>query len=87
MVSGRQPTSLAALLNAGPSGSLQVSGATTGHTGVVVGIVTNNKDPEMGGRVKVKYPWLDDTLESHWARIASPMAGTGAASSGFPEIE
>ena len=25
--------------------------------GVVIGIVTNNKDPEGLGRVKVRYPW------------------------------
>jgi len=86
VVSGRQPTSLAALLNTGPSGSLQASGATNRHTGVVVGIVTNNKDVEMGGRVKVKYPWLDDALESHWARIASPMAGNGRGFFWLPEI-
>ena len=32
--------------------------------GVVVGIVTNNKDPEGMGRVKVMFPWLADTEES-----------------------
>jgi uncharacterized protein involved in type VI secretion and phage assembly len=36
--------------------------------------VTNNNDPEKLGRVKVKYPSLDDT-ESEWAPVASLAAG------------
>jgi uncharacterized protein involved in type VI secretion and phage assembly len=43
--------------------------------GVVLGIVTNISDPENLGRVKVSLPWLADDYESHWARIAGPMAG------------
>jgi uncharacterized protein involved in type VI secretion and phage assembly len=45
--------------------------------GVVVGVVTNNKDPDNLGRVKLKFPWLSDQDEdeSNWARIAAPMAG------------
>lgn len=43
--------------------------------GVVVGVVTNTKDPDTLGRIKVKFPWLSDTDESNWARVASPMAG------------
>ena len=35
----------------------------------------NNKDPENLARVKVKFPWLSDDDESHWASIATPMAG------------
>ena len=42
---------------------------------LVIGIVTNNKDPEGLGRVKVKFPALDDQLESEWLRIATPSAG------------
>ena len=38
--------------------------------GVVVGVVTNNQDPEKLGRVKVKFPWLSDEDESNWARVA-----------------
>ena len=43
--------------------------------GVTIGIVTNNQDPDGLGRVKVKFPWLSDVDESHWARIASAIAG------------
>ena len=42
---------------------------------LVVGVVTNNNDPEQMGRVRVKYPSLSDTEESAWARIATPSAG------------
>ena len=54
--------------------------------GAVIGIVTNNTDPEGTGRVKVRFPWLHDTVESHWARIAQPYAGPGRGSFWLPEV-
>jgi phage protein D len=42
---------------------------------LVVGVVTNNNDPEQMGRVRVKYPSLSDSEESAWARVASVSAG------------
>ena len=42
---------------------------------LVVGVVTNNNDPEGIGRVRVKYPSLSDDEESAWARVASVSAG------------
>jgi uncharacterized protein involved in type VI secretion and phage assembly len=55
--------------------------------GVVIGIVTNNKDPDGMGRVKVKFPWLSDQDESWWARIATVMAGSGRGTYFLPEVE
>jgi uncharacterized protein involved in type VI secretion and phage assembly len=55
--------------------------------GVVVGIVTNNQDPDGGGRVKVRFPWLSDTEESFWARVAAPMAGGGRGAYFLPEVD
>ena len=55
--------------------------------GVVVGIVTNNQDPDGLGRVKVKFPWLSDEDESHWARVATPMAGKDRGVFLLPEVE
>lgn len=55
--------------------------------GVVVGVVTNNQDPDQLGRVKVKFPWLSDTDESHWARIATPMGGAGRGFFFIPDVK
>lgn len=55
--------------------------------GLVVGIVTNNQDTEKLGRVKVKFPWLHDSVESWWARIAYPMAGKERGYWWIPEVE
>jgi len=62
--------------------------AVTGRIyGVVVGVVTNNQDPEKLGRVKVVYPWLSDSEESHWARVATLMAGKDRGSFYLPEVD
>ena len=43
---------------------------------LVLGLVTNNQDPDRMGRVRVKYPALGtDEVEGTWARIASVSAG------------
>ncbi len=55
--------------------------------GVTVGVVTNNQDPDGLGRVKVKLPWLSDDVESHWARVASPMAGNDRGLYFLPEVD
>jgi uncharacterized protein involved in type VI secretion and phage assembly len=55
--------------------------------GVVVGVVTNNQDPDKLGRVKVKFPWLDDQDESNWARIATTMAGNNRGTFFLPEVD
>jgi uncharacterized protein involved in type VI secretion and phage assembly len=41
----------------------------------VIGLVTNNVDPDGLSRVKVKLPSISESDESYWARIAVPMAG------------
>lgn len=55
--------------------------------GVVVGVVTNNQDPDGMGRVKVKFPWLSDADESTWARVAAPMAGKERGFYFLPEVD
>ena len=55
--------------------------------GVVVGIVTNNKDTEKLGRVKVKIPRLSGEDESNWARVISFMAGKERGAFFLPEVD
>lgn len=56
-------------------------------SGVLVGIVTNNQDPDKQGRVKVRFPSISDKDESHWARIAAPMAGNERGMYFLPEVD
>jgi len=63
-----------------------LEGEDRGGRGVVVGIVTNNDDPQGLGRVKVRLPWLAEDEESTWARIASPMAGQDRGFYCLPEV-
>jgi len=53
---------------------------------LVVGLVTNNNDPEQMGRVRVKYPSLSDSEESAWARIASVSAGNARGLMMLPQV-
>ena len=56
-------------------------------SGVVVGVVTNNQDPDGLGRVKIKFPWLSDADESQWARMVAPMAGADRGVYFLPEVD
>jgi phage baseplate assembly protein V len=58
--------------------------------GVVVGVVTNNQDPDDMHRVKVRFPWLSkdtERVESNWARVAAPMTGGGRGQYFLPEVD
>ncbi len=55
--------------------------------GVVTGVVTNNQDPDKMGRVKVKFPWLSEDVESAWARLATPGAGASCGLFMLPEVD
>lgn len=54
--------------------------------GVVTGIVTNMDDPDVLGRVKIKFPWLKEDDESRWARVMSFMAGNDRGGVFRPEV-
>lgn len=77
-VSGRQPSTLFSLLRPESDGSVS-------H-GLVVGLVTNNDDPEGWGRVKVKYPWLSDDQEGDWGRLVCVGAGPDRGVQFIPEV-
>ena len=70
-IAGREDRSLLGLTSSPPP---QANGS---RQRAVVGIVTNNTDPDGLGRVRVKYPALDDTTEGWWARLVIPGAGQG----------
>jgi phage baseplate assembly protein V len=56
-------------------------------TGVAMAIVTNNRDPDGLGRVKVRLPWLGDQVESDWARVVTPAAGAQRGLYWLPEVD
>jgi len=84
VVSGRQDRSLFGLVSAGANGA--GTGGGPPLFGVVIGIVTNNDDPDQLGRVKLKFPWLSDNYESDWARITQLGAGPNAGAVFIPEV-
>ena len=53
---------------------------------LLVGIVTNNRDPENLGRVKVYFPTLTEEHESTWARVIGAGAGSDRGFYCLPEI-
>jgi len=58
-----------------------------GRLGLTIGIVTNNKDPDGVGRVRVKFPALSDSEESWWARVVTPGGGNQAGLMFMPQID
>jgi uncharacterized protein involved in type VI secretion and phage assembly len=65
-----------------------VSPDTRIHPGqtVMVGIVSNNNDPDGLGRVRVKFPTLTEQHESNWARVVAIGAGPSRGFDCLPEI-
>lgn len=65
-----------------------ISGSNKGrqYFGITVGVVTNNKDPEGLGRVKIMLPDRLGDGETNWARISVPMAGKGMGTFILPEV-
>lgn len=78
-INGHREETLPALLERSADGAKRFSGP-------VVAIVTNNKDPEGRARVKVKYPWLSDEVESGWARLLAPVGGADRGVYWLPEV-
>lgn len=58
----------------------------TSMGGVMVGVVTNNKDPEELGRVKLKLPIREEENETDWVRVATMMGGKDMGSYVIPEV-
>jgi uncharacterized protein involved in type VI secretion and phage assembly len=61
--------------------------------GLMIGIVSNRRDPDGLGRVKVRYPTLKDSerpaqegIESDWARVLAPYGGKDHGLQAVPEV-
>ena len=85
VVSGRQQRSLLGLASNGASGTPATFAAA--FPGTAIGVVTDTKDPENRGRVKVKFPWLSEDYVSDWARVAYPGAGKERGIVWVPEAD
>jgi len=89
-ISGRNDNTLGGMISRAQSGGSSSGsnggGSSGGNHSVVVGIVTNNQDPDGLGRVKLRFPWLDENTESNWARLATPMAGGDRGMVFIPEV-
>lgn len=88
---GRTPASLADLVSlptADPlAGGASGSGGSGWGRGLVVGVVTNNADPNNQGRVRVRFPTLSASDEGAWARVAIVGGGTTRGMAWLPEID
>jgi phage protein D len=78
-VGGCHATTLSELL--APAGG----GSSSSHC-PMLGVVTNNDDPDRLGRVKVKFPTLTNSHESHWARLVAPGAGGDRGLVWIPDV-
>lgn len=65
---------------------LQSSSSPRVPATLMVGIVTDNKDPKGWGRVRVKLPSLTEEHASYWARVVSVGAGNGRGFDCLPEV-
>src|SRR5215470_10720504 len=54
--------------------------------GVAIALVTQNRDDDNMCRVKVRYPWHENSSDSYWARLVTPMAGNGRGLVLIPEV-
>jgi phage protein D len=80
-VSGRQDRSLLALASGGGARN-----GRPGLEGLVCAVVTNTKDADTKGRVKVAMPWLAPNYESDWARVVQVGAGRRSGAAYIPEV-
>jgi phage baseplate assembly protein gpV len=78
-ISGQSPASLLRLLRSDKERS---------HSEffLALGVVTDNRDPQGWGRVRVKYPFLSSDHSSDWARVVAIGAGPERGIEFLPEV-
>ncbi|HEX8630546.1 MAG TPA: VgrG-related protein, partial [Catenuloplanes sp.] len=79
--SGRQERSLHGLVSGGSGGG---GGDRAG--GLVPAIVSDVRDPQKMGRVKLTFPWLAKDFTSGWARTVHTGAGKARGALVLPEV-
>jgi phage protein D/phage baseplate assembly protein gpV len=86
---GRHERSLLGMTSSGGGAGRSTSPAfvTAPIPSVLSAVVTNAKDDEKLGRVKVKIPRLDDDFESGWLRVVQAGAGAGRGTLVLPEVD
>ena len=80
----RRPTMLVDTLGAHAGAPPRRGGLD--HGGLVIGVVTNIKDPNKQGRVKLKLPAISTDMETDWARVAMAGAGPDRGVFFLPEV-
>lgn len=55
------------------------------YYGVMQALVVDNEDPLGEGRVRLTYPWLNQSMETEWCRVCQTYAGSGYGSFWVPE--
>jgi uncharacterized protein involved in type VI secretion and phage assembly len=55
------------------------------YYGVMQALVVDNEDPLGEGRVRLTYPWLNQSMETEWCRVCQVYAGNGYGSFWVPE--
>lgn len=88
-VSGHHDRSLLGLVGANGNGNGAGHGdGLSGRAapGVVRGLVSDNQDPEKLGRVKVRFPWLDENYSSTWAPVMQLGAGPDSGTFFLPAV-
>jgi uncharacterized protein involved in type VI secretion and phage assembly len=80
-VSGAQDRTLFGLI-----GGIGQGRGPVDEPGVVIAQVSDNRDPDELGRVRLTFPWLSDDFVSDWARTVQPGAGDGRGAMIVPEV-
>ncbi|MFN8377626.1 MAG: VgrG-related protein [Anaerolineae bacterium] len=85
-VSGARPSTVTSLMGGISDQSAAGTSAPSSYPAAAVAIVTDNNDPDNLGRVKLKFPWFDEAVETNWSRVAMPGAGNERGFFVLPEV-
>ena len=82
----RRPTTLVDTLAGGNGNGSNPMVTNLGNSSLVIGTVTNIKDPDEKGKIRVKFTGLSDKDESAWARLVSIGGGKKRGMVFIPEV-